>query len=409
MPDPEAEETVTIIRRLPLEANGTCTKCLIMADNESMQCFGCSEYFHAINCPPGNAKGQVTRTFFGGWDNMIQNYSNIQYICDACLNDKKLKNDIIVSNRMCVIEEEMRSIKDTVNDRFNELQTMMKTLVQKREEIPVSSVLPAPNLSYADKVKSTSSSSVIVIKKKRNGPSADIEKIHLAAVNTNASVSNAYSNHCGDTVVVLENQESKDSLLPVLQQEMDSEQFEVVAPAPKLPTITIINITRDYTKEDLLERVKSQNASKFSGINIDETSFKIIYMRKHVRNDKLFKAVVRVSNEIRYAMEKAGDKVNIGLSSCPVFDEYFVKRCNHCQRFNHWKNDCPMDKPVCGRCGGEHDTRVCDSEVVKCCNCVQAKFTNTAHETSSRTCKSYTDAQLKVKSTINYYKRNNLN
>ena len=329
-------------------------------------------------------------------------------MCTACIQDKKFKKDIIVSNRMCSMEEEMKSLKTIMDVKFGEMREMMEEVVKKKEQpAPPPETGPPPIPTYAQKA---STSAVIVIKKKVNGVSADIEKIHQAAVNTNASVSNTYKNNKGDTVVVCDNQESKDSLLPVLQQEMDNTRFSVVTPAQRLPTITIIDMHREYSKEELLERVKSHNASKLSGVEVDADTFRVLYIKKQVKNDKLFKAVVRVSNEVRHAIEhRAGDKLNIGLSSCPVFDDYFVRRCNRCQRYNHWKDDCPDDTPVvCGRCGENHDMRTCESDVAQCYNCVQAKYSNTNHETSSRECKSYKDAQNKLKSTINYYK-NNLN
>ena len=66
MPTADGEETVDLIRRQPLDSEGVCTKCAHKADNEAMQCFGCSEYYHVIKCPPGNDRGQVTNTFFRG-------------------------------------------------------------------------------------------------------------------------------------------------------------------------------------------------------------------------------------------------------------------------------------------------------------------------------------------------------
>ena len=164
---------------------------------------------------------------------------------------------------------------------------MMEEVVKKKEQpAPPPETGPPPIPTYAQKA---STSAVIVLKKKVNGVSADIEKIHQAAVNTNASVSNTYKNNKGDTVVVCDNQESKDSLLPVLQQEMDNTRFSVVTPAQRLPTITIIDMHREYSKEELLERVKSHNASKLSGVEVDADTFRVLYIKKQVKNDKLFK------------------------------------------------------------------------------------------------------------------------
>ena len=173
------ENTVTIIRRQPLDSTGICMKCSGKGDKEAMQCFGCSEFYHVINCPPGNKQGQVTTTFHNGWDNIERNYTNIQYICDACLHDKKLRNDIIVSNRMCVMEEQVKAIQGTMDTGFSELRDIIQKLVKDKDEMPV---VPAAKevRTYAE-TAAEPSSSVIVIKKKINGPPADIETIHQAA------------------------------------------------------------------------------------------------------------------------------------------------------------------------------------------------------------------------------------
>ena len=96
-----SEDGVTIIRRQPLNSEGICTKCEKKCDQDFMRCFGCDEIYHVMNC--GSSRGQVTPTFYRGWDNMVTNYPNIQYVCEACRCDKQLKKDIIVSNRMCVL------------------------------------------------------------------------------------------------------------------------------------------------------------------------------------------------------------------------------------------------------------------------------------------------------------------
>ena len=100
-----------------------------------------------------------------------------------------------------------------------------------------------------------------------------MDDIYKAVVDTNAAVSTAYTNPAGDTVVVCENAESKQLILPVLNDTMDKERYTVVTPKSRLPTVTIIDIASNYSKEDLRARVKSQNVSKFSGVELDEHNF----------------------------------------------------------------------------------------------------------------------------------------
>ena len=141
---------------------------------------------------------------------MNNNYPNIQYVCDACKVDKQTKKDITVSNRICVLEDELKGIKEVMMDKFQGLEDTMKKMVEtKVEPAAAGSNKDYPALPiFSDKV----SKGVIVIKKKKNGPSADMDAIYRAAVNTNAAVSKAYNNNAGDTVVVLEDEKSKQSM-----------------------------------------------------------------------------------------------------------------------------------------------------------------------------------------------------
>ena len=393
------ENDIRIVRRQTLDSSGTCTKCKEKADHECMKCFGCEEFYHVINCSSGS-KNQVTITFFNTWENMQRLYDNIQYICDACKQDKKLKKDIVISNRMCVIEDDLRGMKDDINNKLLGLGEMIQALAKLKEKAPEPIVPVRP--TYAEKA-----SAVIVIKKKVNGPSADMDIIYQAAVNTNAAVSKAYKNRTGDTVVVCDDEASKQSMLPILNEKMESDRFTVITPPPRRPTINIIDIPVNYSKEDLLDRVKSHNATKFTGIDLNADNFKIIFTKPQFKNNNLFKATVRVSEDVRKAISNASNKLFIGLSSCPVYDDFFVKRCNRCQQFGHWKDDCNADTPVvCGKCSGHHETKDCTVDVIKCNNCVHAKHNDTNHETSYNKCVVYIAARKKIELTINYYKNN---
>ena len=45
-----------------------------------------------------------------------------------------------------------------------------------------------------------------------------------------------------------------------------------------------------------------------------------------------------------------------------------VKQCFKCQAYGH-KADICKNKPKCGKCAQEHETRNCNSEELKCANC----------------------------------------
>ena len=63
--------------------------------------------------------------------------------------------------------------------------------------------------------------------------------------------------------------------------------------------------------------------------------------------------------------------VVVGLMSCKIYDQYFVKRCNKCQNFGHYYQECTQDQHICAKCGLNHPTNSCQSQEKKCTNCVK--------------------------------------
>ncbi|GBM71873.1 hypothetical protein AVEN_229368-1 [Araneus ventricosus] len=57
------------------------------------------------------------------------------------------------------------------------------------------------------------------------------------------------------------------------------------------------------------------------------------------------------------------------LDNVPGEEVFHIKKCNKCQAFRHLAKDCPRNKPICGNCEGQHQTRKCRSWQVVCINC----------------------------------------
>ena len=102
---------VETIRRVPLDAKGVCGVCEKDSEGESLRCFGCDELYHVIGC---TGKKRVTQTLLEQWGTIARNYSNVQFVCDACKHDKQAKKDIVLSNRLCVMEEQMTTMTDMI-------------------------------------------------------------------------------------------------------------------------------------------------------------------------------------------------------------------------------------------------------------------------------------------------------
>ena len=296
---------------------------------------------------------------------------------------------------MAVVEEQVSSMRD-------DLQVIKDKLVggQPTSEFPS---LPHAG-SYASKVKA--SDSVIVIKKSDTQPAVSRDTIQDAAQSSRVGVSSSYQNQLGDTVLIVEGDAAKDRLAANLREKVT---HDIVTPTARMPTIRITGMDNNHTTEDVFSLVKNQNQDK--GIDIDRSNFKVLFIRPHAKDAAKFQATVRVSNEVRASIDRVGNKLHVGLTVCPIYDHFHVKRCNLCQGYHHYQENkftkvkCSKD-PVCANCAGPHETESCQSGQLKCVHCAANEFPETNHKASDPKCKSYVNAQKKLEQSIGFYKKN---
>ena len=380
-----------------ISSQGKCKDCDKDAQAEFMACVRCLHRFHVFGCESND--DQCTRTFLGNWPGVLSRYPSFGYTCDDCRENDNLKNEDILVNRLALMEE---------NITF--LVQEMKSMKQNSSTPQYNKLFPALPVTGADRV--SNNQSVIVIKNNNDTDvthDENMTKLKDAAVESSAAVVKTYKNGVKDTVLVCQNEASKNKLLPHVNDIFP--QHKVSTPQSRLPTITIKDIESNISKEDLLKAVQKQNSE--NGLTeVTEDNFKIIFIRKvesfHTHLPDTYQAVVRVSDQIRDSIKVAFDYVYINLQRCKVWDRLFVRRCNKCQDFKHFHKQCKSEKNICGKCGEEHDTRQCQSDIKKCINCSRNKFSDTEHETSWSKCPSYKREQEKLEKTIPYYYTKNL-
>ena len=110
----------------------------------------------------------------------------------------------------------------------------------------------------------------------------------------------------------------------------------------------------------------------FANSNDIREHIEIFAVRPLKSNANCFQAFASVSPTLREGIKHFKNKVTLGFTNCKVYDRYHVKRCNNCQHFGHYARECPTpEEHVCGKCGEAHITNDCDSENVKCVNCLR--------------------------------------
>ena len=147
-------------------------------------------------------------------------------------------------------------------------------------------------------------------------------------------------------------------------------------------TVFDLLVKNNYILECLVGKTK-EDASEF---------LEVKHVKPCLKNQFVYRALVKVSNAIRGIISRGNGKLCIGLYSCRVYDQSpQVRRCNKCQNFGHWVAECNSNNgQACAKCASlEHETRNCpDSSNPKCINCIRAGIVNShpAHTADSPDC-----------------------
>lgn len=99
-------------------------------------------------------------------------------------------------------------------------------------------------------------------------------------------------------------------------------------------------------------------------------------------------------------------KACIGWERFPVYEDISIPRCFNCQGFYHKSNQC-KNRAVCLKCSGNHQSKDCQNNILKCINCEEAniklrKTYDTTHQANDQECPSIQHHMKLLKAKINY-------
>ena len=292
--------------------------------------------------------------------------NNFKFFCDICLTNYE------------------RSLVETQNEKITALTEKVVNMEAKLDEVTKLLKSPRDNTSQPKAVVRTcwdDNERLSTIKAPKPKPQLVIKKtndveqsrIQETLIQNKIQVAESFKNRVGDLVVVCDTTEEREAVKDMVT--MTSSNTEMITPNGRRPAITIVGLSKEYSKDEIMEMLVLQNGfiKGFANQN-DITEHIEIFSVRPLKNDvNRYQVFASVSPTLREGMKHFRNKLTIGFTSCRVYDRYHVKRCNNCQHFGHYAKDCTTpEEQVCAKCSGAHSTDDCDSTVRKCVNCVRS-------------------------------------
>ena len=414
--------------------NGHCKACdteNIDKSTHAIQCWFCKKYFHAINCMDSklcvSANSAFSNTLLPAVTNTTayeRRFGRFLFSCDFCITLEETKRANASTDRVELLDKKIDSIHSDFKSELYELKKMLKDkihVVSDSDDQSLASSSESRVCSgnkgniWSDEHRIDNLKHMMVIKKSSDGQTVCTKKLETTCVDNSISVNKTFQlKKSNDTGIVLNSKKDAEALKVKLQKDLPNHAVEVVS--ARKPTINVVGLIRQYSKDDLLDMIKKQNSGlaallSDSSASKDDTYMDLISVTP-IRSYKgeqatPYKATLRVSNLVRSVIANQGDRLFVGSqNSCKVYDSFFILRCYKCQEFGHHSNDCENDS-VCGFCAGSHETRQCQSKdnplLVSCNNCKKAAHTDCKHQAGSLTCNVLLEKQKELKKRIPFY------
>ena len=297
------------------------------------------------------------------------------------------------NQRMNLLESKMSSI----DGKLKEMMTIMQS--KSENEAPPK---PARNLAVPAHVKNSiwndpeklasvkapPARAALIIPKNPNQQIQNENKntIEKTLLDNRIPLKSTYTNQAGELVLVCESAEKRDELKNLVHAAKDDIQMST--PKVKKCSITIVGLTREYSEQEV-KHLFLQNSliKKFSESNDINDHLEVHSIKPLQNNQNRFQVFATVSQVLREGINKANDKLVMGISSCKVYDRRQIRRCFNCQKFGHLAAKCTTPRtPSCGKCSGDHNTKECTSINRGCINCKRENLDHSSHSAFYHKC-----------------------
>ena len=398
------------VQNCQLNDGGVCTSCNALSlDLELVQCGICKLKFHAVcSSSSGNDKW-ATKSMIATFKSSSTK-NNFMFLCDCCLTTLETNMADIDGQRIRKMERNM----DVICKELLEIKKLLKPTpagAPEAQRKPQPSIKPDNVWLNPEKlatVKAKPAEALLVVKKDENpeAEKSNMKMIETAVINKRIPVNKSFKDRKGDLVVVCKTTEARDELKK--QVSALNNNIEMKTPREKRPTISIVGLNENYKNEEVVDMLVQQNTfmNQFSESNNIADHINVFAVKPLRDKPNVYQAFARISVVLREGFKSFNNKITLGLSTCKIYDQYHVKRCNNCQDLGHYFKNCPnQDVHICAKCGLNHSTRECTSSTRKCVNCTKRTLPEGEcnHSADDQACPTIRKAQDDMKKHLNMH------
>lgn len=299
----------------------------------------------------------------------VSKYPALSWRCENCLkkvptcDPKRLE---------IILEEKFSSLLQEVTEKFHSLKNEITHSAAKLVSDINAEKEVGIKKTYSAALKTEAA---IIIKPKDQTQKNSITKSDILSnvnpIDNNINISRVRNVKDGGILVGCSTIEEVSKLRNIAKNKLD-QNYDIKDVKNLNPRVRIVGMSEKLEENDVIEYIKFQNKQLTS----ENFECKVLKLWPTKKNVKIYQAILQVDTHFYNKVMSVGEgKVFIGFDLCNVYDSIDIRRCFKCSGFNHISNQC-KSKISCPVCAGEHYLKDCNTNLLKCANCVDYSSTN---------------------------------